>query len=67
VGENGLAVSRGNGCRVQGGLGAILVIAEERKTNYNIKSWKAVVVDGKNIKADTLYELADGELKEVEG
>ena len=65
VGENGLAVARGNGVRVKGGLGAILVIAEENKDNYDVAAWKAVVVDGENIKADTLYELVDGELKEV--
>lgn len=65
VGENGLAVARGNGVKVKGGLGAILVIAEEEEDNYNIKSWKAVIVDGTKIKPDTWYEIKDGELKEV--
>ena len=65
VGENGIAVARGNGVRVKGGLGAILVIAEEEDGNYNIESWKAVIVDGETIKADTFYELVHGELKEV--
>lgn len=34
--------------------------------NYDIKEWKAVVVDGKTIKADTWYMLVNGELKEVQ-
>ena len=63
-GENGLSVARGNGVRVKGGLGAVLVIAEEHSDSYEIKDWLAVVVDGINVKADTLYELKDGELIE---
>ena len=64
-GENGISVARGNNVRVKGGLGAILVIAEENELDYDIKHWKAVVVDGENIKADTWYKLEDGELVEV--
>ena len=64
-GENGLSVARGNNVRVKGGLGAILVIAEENESDYNIKHWKSVVVDGENIKADTWYKLEDGDLVEV--
>ncbi|HIT65972.1 MAG TPA: hypothetical protein IAB61_01815 [Candidatus Merdisoma merdipullorum] len=52
--------------RVKGGLGAILVIAEENKCNYNIREWKAAVVDGEKIKADTWYRLENGEFVEVE-
>ena len=65
-GENGVSVARGNGVRVKGGTGALLVIAEENNNNYGIKDWKAVIVDGENIKANTWYQLVDGELKEVE-
>ena len=65
-GENGLSVARGNNVKVKGGIGALLVIAEERKDSYDIKEWKAVVVDGETIKADTWYQLIDGELKEVQ-
>ena len=65
-GKNGLSVARGNGVKVKGGLGAVLVIAEENKNDYDIKEWKAVVVDGEIIKADTWYKLVDGEFKEVE-
>ena len=64
-GENGLSVARGNNVCVKGGLGAILVIAEENESDYNIKHWKSVVVDGENIKADTWYKLEDGDLVEV--
>ena len=65
-GKNGLSVARGNDVRVKGGLGAILVIAEEEKDNYDIREWKAVVVDGEKIKPDTWYKLSGGELVEVE-
>ena len=65
VGPNGIACARGNGCRVCGGLGAVLVIAEERRNNYDLTAWKAVTVDGETIKADTWYTLKDGELVAV--
>ena len=64
VGEKGLAVVRGNCVKVKGGLGAILVIAEENTNDYNVKEWKAVVVDGQNVKANTWYTLEEGELVE---
>ena len=66
VGENGLAVARGNNVRVKGGLGAVLVIAEENESDYDIKDWAAVLVDGKTIKADTFYMLKNGEFVETE-
>ena len=59
-----MSVARGNNVRVRGGMGAILVIAEENEDNYNIASWKAVVVDGVNVKPDTWYMLQNGELVE---
>ena len=65
VGTNGIAAARGNGCKVRGGLGSVLVIAEEKGDSYDIAAWKAVVVDGETIKADTWYTLKDGELVEV--
>ena len=64
-GTNGLSVARGNNVKVRGGLGAVLVIAEENECNYDIKEWKAAVVDGDRIKADTWYQLNDGEFVEV--
>ena len=50
---------------VKGGLGSLLVIAEESTNDYGIAAWKAVVVDGEKVKADIWYLLEDGELKEV--
>lgn len=66
VGKNGIACARGNDCKVKGGLGAVLVLVEENSDNYDIKAWKAEVVDGERIKADTFYMLKDGEFLEVE-
>ena len=57
VGKNGIACARGNNVRVRGGMGAILVIAEENSDDYTIKNWSAVVVDGEKIKPDTWYKL----------
>ena len=65
-GENGLSVARGNEVRVKGGMGALLVIAEENTSDYDIAERKAVVVDGEKIKPDTWYKLENGELMEVE-
>ena len=66
VGAEGLAVARGNNTKVKGGLGAILVIAEENDSNYGLKNWIAVIVDGVDVKADTWYRLnSDGQLEEV--
>ena len=64
-GRDGLSVARGDNVRVKGGIGAVLVIAEEDTNSYNIKDWKAVVVDGETVKADTWYKLVNGELVEV--
>ena len=50
---------------VKGGMGAVLLIAEEEKHSYDLAAWKAFVVDGEKIKADTWYQLKDGELVEA--
>ena len=65
VGANGIAVARGNGVKVRGGLGSVLVICEENEDDCGIREWKAVVVDGKEIKEDTWYQLKNGELVEA--
>ena len=65
-GKNGLSVARGKNVRVKGGLGAILVIAEEEDDCCDVKDWKALIVDGGKVKADTWYKLVDGELVECE-
>ena len=66
VGENGVACARGNGCKVKGGKGSVLILIEENGGDYDIKGWKAAVVDGQTIKADTWYTLKNGEFVEVD-
>ena len=65
-GQNGLSVARGNNVKARGGIGAILVLVEENESDYGIKDWKAAVVDGERIKADTWYKLVDGEFTECD-
>lgn len=65
TGEQGICVARGNGCRVKGGIGSVLVIAEETWNSVKIEHCKTAVVDGKKIKADTWYTLRNGEFSEV--
>ena len=67
TGDYGLSIARGNNVKVKGGLNAVLVIVEENNWDCEIKDWKAVVVDGEKVKADTWYKLENGELVEVEG
>ena len=66
TGVNGLSVARGNDVKVKGGLGAVLVIAEECEDSYEIKEWLAAVVDGETIKPDVWYCLKNGEFTECE-
>jgi len=49
----------------KGGIGAILVIAVENERDCSVKEWKAAVVDGTKLKADTWYKLENGEFVEV--
>lgn len=42
------------------------VAVVEDDDDHNISEWKAAVVDGERIKADTWYTLKDGEFVEVE-
>ena len=65
TGEKGLSVARGKDVRVKGGLGAVLVIAEENAKDYSVKEFATAIVDGKYIKADTWYKLKDGKLVEA--
>ena len=66
VEKNGCAVARGNGNKVRGGIGSVLVLVEENMNDCEIKHWKAEVVDGERIKADTWYQLDEhGEFQEV--
>ena len=70
VGANGVALVRGEsncGNKAKGGIGSILIFVLEQEDSYEIEDWKAVVVDGKTIKADTWYKLENGEIVEVKG
>lgn len=64
VEKSGVAVARGTKVKAKGGLGSILIIATEN-IDGTIEGWKAVIVDGETIKADTWYKLMDGELIEA--
>ena len=66
VGENGAGLVRGYDVKIRGGLGALLVIAEEKQDTFDIAVWKSFIVDGEQVKADTWYMLKDGDLVEVE-
>ena len=66
TGVKGLSVARGNDVRVKGGLGAVLVIAEENKNDCSVKDFATAIVDGKDIKADTWYKLENGKLVEAD-
>ena len=75
AGDSGAATAKGsvsvgkNGCglvKIKGGLGAVLVICEENADDWDIKEWKAFVVDGTDIRADTWYKLVNGKLVEAE-
>ena len=66
VGENGVATVRATTPKAKGGLGAVLVLAREQEDSYDLAEWKAEVVDGERIKADTWYTLKDGQFIECE-
>ena len=65
TGKNGLSVVRGTGVMAKGGIGAVIVIAIENDGDYDLKEWKAGVIDGETLKPDTWYTLKDGEFEEV--
>lgn len=54
-----------NGSVAKGKKGSIIVLVE-RNDNMNIVNFKAVQVDGEEIKEDVLYKLENGEFVEVE-
>ena len=65
VGADGVAIARGNGVKVKGGMGAILVLAEEYDDSYKLKEYKVIVIDDKTYKPDTWYSLKDGDVIET--
>ena len=66
VGENGVGTVRGDDVMIRGGKGAMLTIAVELKTSFDIVAWKSFVIDGKMYKPDKWYTLRNGEIAEVE-
>ena len=69
TGLNSIALAAGYQCKAKGAIGCWLCIAEREEWNgetFPIKEVRAVKVDGKTVKADTWYQLINGELKEVE-
>lgn len=56
-----------HGSIAKGKKGALIVLVEREKVNdgWIIKAYKAELVDGERIKADTYYKLENGELVEV--
>ena len=55
------------GSIAKGKKGALIVLVERERVNdeWIIKAYKAELVDGERIKADTYYKLENGELVEV--
>ena len=53
--------------KAKGGIGTLIALANREWINgeYKITDFKAAIVDGENIKADTWYTLKDGEFVEV--
>ena len=64
VGDDGVAVVSTKG-RAKGGKGSVLVLVNRDEHN-KIVEFKAVQVDGVEVKADTWYRLEDGNLVEDE-
>ena len=67
AGDCGAAIVSNSG-RVKGGYGCVLVArnieySEETK-RYEVEDWACAIVDDKNIKSDTWYELENGKLVE---
>ena len=69
TGEKGIASSIGIEGKAKGSIGTWLVLAEWKLNDdyyWEVKEVKTAIVDGENIKADTLYQLNNGEFVEVE-
>ena len=64
VGEQGLAVAKGNNVKACGKKGSLLVVVEENDNDYGIRSYATGIVDGEDIKEDVWYRCEDGKLVE---
>ena len=69
TGKAGVALAAGYGCKAMGALGCAICCVERGEWDGNtnpIIAVKAAIVDGEKIKADTWYQLKNGEFVEVE-
>ena len=69
TGYAGVALAAGIECKAMGALGCAICCVERGDWNgetYPIIAVKAAIVDGEKIKADTWYQLKNGEFVEVE-
>ena len=64
-GKDAVAAVLGRECRARGGVGCWLVLTE-RDEQWHVIGIKAVRVDGEKYKADTWYEMVEGEIVEAE-
>ena len=68
-GKDSVAAVFGRDCKARAAKGCALFLTERGEWNgetYPILNVLAVIVDGEKVKADTWYQLKDGELKECE-
>ena len=69
TGKAGVALAAGYECKAKGALGCAICCVERGAwdgNTYPIIAVKAAIVDGEKIKADTWYQLKNGEFVEVE-
>ena len=66
-GDGSIIIGRSD-CKAKGGKNSVIVLTEWDLKNdkYVLVSFKAEIVDGQQIKADTYYRLKNGEFEEVE-
>ena len=68
AGDGSVAIVTGSNSEAKAGLGSAIVVVERGEFNgktYPLLNIKAAIVDGEKIKADTWYELRNGEFMEV--
>ena len=68
TGKAGVALAAGYECKAMGALGCAICCVERGKWDgeaHPIIAAKAAIVDGEKIKADTWYQLKNGEFEEV--
>ena len=69
TGKAGVALAAGYECKAMGALGCAICCVERGEwdgNTYPIIAVKAAIVDGEKIKADTCYQLKNGEFVEAE-